>query len=606
MQKKLFILLLITTFLSSCSWNKTETETQTKPKVKKSEFTLKSENYSYFLDLTWKLEANKETQVAAKQWWRISEMNFEEWDFVFKNTLLWKLAWDESHVNYQTASTNETNLRNLLKSQENLLNESIKNAEKALEIAKENLKAIWIQKNASSLTTEEQKKLAETKLEQAKIFLENTKKNNAQNLENLYANWVSQIRSWFRISSQTLDFLDNLLWVSEENKNKNDSFEWNLWTLKTDTKTKASDSTRIAIAKNDEFEAFYNENIKDKNPSNEKIDEWLEKILVILEDLQSTLQDSYDMLDNSTSWANFSESSLQNYKNQNLTFWQNVEWIISNPNSWVKSLITKIADLKVKSVNSLKSAQSAYESAKQGLAQISASSNQSFSNVSSQKDIVEKKVEQAEIALKTAIANKESSLKDLKSKIDLASWNKKLSQVAIWNTQIWAPFNWVITEKIWEIWQVVWAWQPIYKIADISKYKILSDISDSQLWKIKIWQETEISIDWISWKFTWKVTKIYPKVDEVSRKVKIEISLNEINNSFKIWSFARIKVKITDNNSFFIPNKFLHFDYNWAFVFDENWKKKYVSAWDEKKSENWIMEKIWFPWEMEWKKILEK
>lgn len=619
--KKIIFLIILTSFFSACSENKTEIQTE----IKNPEFILESENYSYFLDLTWELKANKETPVSAKQWWRISEMNFEAWDFVFENTLLWKLAWDESNVNYQTASTNEENLRNLLKSQENLLDQWIKNAEKSLEIAQENLKAIEIQKSASSLTTEEQKKLAEKKLEEAKIFLENTEKNNAQNLENYYENWVSQIRSWFLISSQVVNFLDNLLWISEENKNKNDSFESNLWTLKSETKINAANSTRIAIVKNNEFEIFYNENIKDKSLNNEnsseltdeKINEWLEKILAVLENLQTALQNSYEMLENSTSWASFSETELQNFKNQNLSFWQSVESTISNTDSWVKYLITQITDLKVKNANSLKSAESAYESAKQSLAQISASSNQSFSNVSSQREIVEKQVEQAKITLQTAIANKESTLKDLESKIDLASWNKKLSQVAIWNTQIWSPFNWVITEKIWEVWQVVAAWQAVYKVADISKYKILSNISDSQLWKLKIWQEAEISIDWISWKFSWKLTKIFPKVDEISRKVKIEIELNEINNSFKIWSFARIKLKIEENNAFFIPKEFLNFDYNWWFIFIENTEKveknleknsekKYIEIWIEKNSEKWIETKIWFDWEMEWKKIILK
>ena len=141
-----------------------------------------------------------------------------------------------------------------------------------------------------------------------------------------------------------------------------------------------------------------------------------------------------------------------------------------------------------------------------------------------------------------------------------------------------------------EVWQVVAAWQAVYKVADISKYKILSDISDSQIWKLKIWQEAEISIDWISWKFSWKLTKIYPKVDEVSRKINLEFKVNEQDPNFKIWSFARIKLKINWENWFFVPNKFLNFDYDWAFVFDENWKKIPVKIWIEK---NWKT-KIWF------------
>ena len=604
--KKIFLLslLLIFTMLSACEKNNSEQKNLWKNSEKIENFILKPEIFSEKMELTWTLQANKEVPIATKQAWRISDLFFDVWDFVFQNTLLWKLAWDESKVNLQTANSNVSNLRNLFSAQTNLLDEQVKNAQKAVELAKENLKAISIQKDASVLTIDEQKKFYETKVKEAETALENIKISNTQNLETLYKNAISQIRNWYMIASSSVNFLDDLLWITDENEHKNDSFEWNLWTLNTATKSKSQHSARKIIAEFNEFQAFYDEKIDWKSPSREILDEWLEKNLKLLENLQTALKDSYEMLDNSTSWANFTEANLQNYKNQNLTFWWKVESAINSWNWWVKYIKIQIENAKTQWENNLKSAQTALNSAKQALSQISASTSQNFSNTTSQKEIAQKQVEQAEISLKTAIANKNSALKDLKSKIDLASWNARLSQVAVWNTQIWAPFNWIITEKIWEVWQVVWAGQPIYKIADISKYKIISDISDTKIWKLKIWQKIEFSVDWLLWKFSWKLTKIYPKVDETSRKIKLEFEVDEKNNQFKIGSFSRIKIFFEDKNAFFVPKKFLNFDENWAFIILKNWEKKYVKLWAERK--NWDEQKIWFPWEMEWKIILQK
>jgi hypothetical protein len=130
---------------------------------------------------------------------------------------------------------------------------------------------------------------------------------------------------------------------------------------------------------------------------------------------------------------------------------------------------------------------------------------------------------------------------------------KDLTLVSISNSVIRAPISWVISKKFVEIWQVIVPSMPIVEISDNKNIKIVFEIPDNILSKIKIWDKINTSIEWFDWFKDWIIKTIFPIKNEITKKTKIEISLLDPKNII-IWSIAKLYINDQSQNWIFIKN----------------------------------------------------
>ncbi len=135
-------------------------------------------------------------------------------------------------------------------------------------------------------------------------------------------------------------------------------------------------------------------------------------------------------------------------------------------------------------------------------------------------------------------------------------WN-----IMIWNSEVLATFNWIITKKFSEIWQVVAWWTPIYKLADDRKILTKILVNRSNIKKLKVWNSLSVKIEWVHHNFVWKITNVPDTQDKISKNTEIEITLNNFKQEIIVWSVAKVFIKESSENWIIIPNKAIISDF---------------------------------------------
>lgn len=575
-----------------------------KNNIEENTFTLQEEQFIPILELTGTLIAKKESLASAKVGGRILEMHKEAGDKVSKGELIAILSNEESTVNLQTAQIQENNLQAAYISQEKFLDEQINNAKKALEISNANQDAILTNKNDTSDTTKEQKELAKKAINQAKIALENVEKISEQRIESAYASAKSIIRMALINTTNAINFADTLLGVSDAKRGINSSYKSNLGALNASNLSSTEQSLRTVITEKSNLKILYDEKIENNEPSNDQYDEYLQITLSTLDINQIMLKHLFDVINDSISGSNLSEKQIQEWKTAVLIHGQNIEAIIlsssNGQKTGVKGLINSLEEIRTQNDIEKRAAESALLQAEQFLAQVKAVSNQNISGVESQKTISEKQVEQVQTALDSSIAQKESVLKNLQTQIDLIKGNRQLSELSLQNTRIIAPFHGIITEKLKEVGQVIGAGEPVYSVADINSFKIMTDIPDIEIKRVSLNFIAQVIVDGLKDPLKASITKIFPKVDPITRKVQIELNIANAPKETKIGMFGKIYLELPKETSYFVPKSFIHFESKTPYIILKNKKKVEIETGIEKNGNI----KIWWDGEIEGKTII--
>jgi hypothetical protein len=175
---------------------------------------------------------------------------------------------------------------------------------------------------------------------------------------------------------------------------------------------------------------------------------------------------------------------------------------------------------------------------------------------------------------------KDAQLSWIKSQLNQIQWNKDLASVQAWNTRIEAPYSWVIVDKLWNLWQVIWMGTPVYSIADTSNLKIKVYIPESQIWNINIYDNALIYISSYWEYFSGQVTNISPMADISSKKIPVEIQIENPDWKLKIWMYWTVNIWNNTQEGSLVPYDFVKYEYWKAYVKskDSQWKleKKYL------------------------------
>jgi len=537
--KKVLFTLLLSLILVSCSSDEEQNENtaswSTWTWELKQDFLLDTKDINEFTNVadlvkSWKITSTQDIGVTSQVSGRVYAISKKEWEFVSK--------WD----NLVSISDNIANYGLTLESAENNLEKAKLNYDstevklnKAIEDIKRDISNSEIDNDLST-----------SSLELVKI--ENTIKKLALDYDNLKIWNLEQIQ-WFKNSfnrdlsnfsifvEDVTDFSDELLWITQDNKDKNDDFEDYLGRKNTqqlnDTKELLKQLINYKELKlinvNFDFEwtSNFNNNII-------IISEWYEIIDSLLVELD-------DVFDNSiTSIWNLSNAELSWFKTQ--VSWYNT--IFNGNNSWFVWL-----------KNGLNSFLETYKNWEESLLkQIELLEQDKRIFIKS----LDYKIDVTKATLEEALINKHLTLKNLNIVItDSRIWYKQaLKQYNKLN--IVAPISWIISNISVDIGQEINMGSPVVSIVNNSDNLVEIWFTKQELNFVSINDKAYINYAWdiFEWyiysisqtadanlKYKWKV-KIKDKVNLLGSIVSVTIPVKVPNklipvNVVKIWSNNR-------------------------------------------------------------------
>jgi len=553
--KKIFTLLLIISLFSLAScWKDNEKKEQI--------------YYSTWVVFTWALNVNnsfvwyvkwdKMVSLATKVGGKVTNVYVKEWDKVKKWQLLLKLDWSEAKVWYSSAGNIINTLVSMKNDTKKMFDEQIKSMEAKVEQVKLWKKWLYTWLNDTKKITDAQLKTAKTWVETAKANLEHTKVVLETKRNHIYDNTKDAIVGSVILDTNIINFVDTLLWVTEENKHKNDVFETylaakNTW-LYNESKQKFREVNKIYL----DYKKFYDSEIDWKNPSNETIFTWLEKWEKTAEALKSLLSITYDVLDASISNVYFPETTINTYKNQVSTFWSDIEKSLLTVSwdyiLWLKWSRQNLADFNKAYNMQIDLLEKQVKLSEDTLNQYTEMSKGQVNEVQTKSNVSDKQLDEILAWLESLKKQKESKLREIDAKIDEAKWQQNSAWVMINNWKILSPITWVVTKKMVEIGQVVWAWMPLITVSNDDKLIVNVNVSEELAKNIKLNDSVLLEIDWLEKQVHWYISNINLSKDMITKKVWVEVTISE-NNWISIWSFS--KVIFNNNlwkNKLLIPN----------------------------------------------------
>lgn len=537
--------------------------------------------------LTGTLEASSSAYVSAKSPGRISSLLKDVGDSVVANELIGYLGGEENKSGYNTAATTVSNLSQNLSTVTALTQKQIENAQKELKNAQQNLELIQATEKNIEITSTANLRSATLAVEQAKLNYESAQKTLtdtqaqlAQESLNLADNAKSSITQALILVNLTESTLDNLLGVTKTNEHNNDSFEKYLGTLNQNTRTQAAISLRESITLNAELQKFYDTKISLPNPNPEDLKQGLSLSQKTLEQNKTSLEDAYNVLEASTTGNNFSLENLNSYKQQITTLGSQVESAnLSVSGSFVvgvKGVLQGSENLKIFTSTTLNQvetgvtqAQKMYEIAEQELTKLQANIQMQKDDIRIKKNMATTQLEQAHLGIETAKINQSSQTQILQTQLDQAKGQEKLASVNVANTEIRAPFDGVITDKMVEIGTVINAGTPVFKIETPQALKIMTEIPEQDIHFITLGQNAELfTLNQNDSKYSGQITKIEPAANPYSHKIGIEISVENLSEKLKIGTIFNLTiVKELKQNTLILPLDSLLNLYGETFIF---------------------------------------
>lgn len=597
MKKILFSSIIFSFILFSCS-NEALQTSQKYYQTAKTQTGNIIENQSYI----WYTDSFHSIALAPKTWGKIISLTKNVWDYVKVWEVIATLDSQEAKTWYTSSNDIIKNLENLktatsqmFDSQISVMEEKIKQAKTNIEIA--NIGAKWneswvletkdITKNQLA-TIESQIQTAQTSIETALLQLENTKNSLSQKENDIYSNSNTALTSANILASNIIDFLDNIFWVTQANKYKNENFEIYLW-------------ARDSKGKNDfkqEFENFilgFWEIKKLSWEDKEKIEERLEKYNSFFwNNTRQLLKNAYSVLENTVENTYLSQNIIQEYKSKISELQSQNEAVILSVSGnyflWLKWSLDSIKtfDTEKKSTidmleKQLELAKKQKETLENSKNQISSAGNAQITDITTKNEVAKKQKELSQNAFQEALAwleslkkQKQASLAEIDTQIWQVQSGKNEAWVMIENGKVTSLIDGIVTKKLVEIGSVIWAGAPIIMISNDKNIKIEIALRDDLINTIHIWDEIQAEIEWVSELVSGNISNIFPSKDTLTKKTTVEIKIE--NPKIKIGSYTKVYLNTntkSQTTAILIPNQAIISKYMLPQVFVlENGKAK--------------------------------
>lgn len=570
--KKIILFLVFTLFLFSCS--KDVSLPEQKYFQTWSVFSWSIDDYNTYV---WYLSWVDSVPLSTKIWWRVTSVFVSEWDYVRAWDLLLTLDSMEARVWYDTSSNILNNLSELKNTTSLMFDDQIKALNEKLNQVI--LWESWINTGLSDikLVSEAQLETALTWLETAKTNLENTKILLDQKWKNIIDNSKNAIVSSVMLDTNIINFIDEILWVTEANKNKNNDYEIYLSARNSSiynrSKIQFLETNKLYL----DYKKLYNTEIENKNPSEEILLKALNDGEILAESIKVLLNLTYDVLENSVENVYLPKQTIDSFKQTITNFWAQIEaslitvsWEYFLWLKWSKQSLDDFENTKNLQISML---EKQVELAEKNYNQYKLASDSKIRETQTQTKVVSSQVEELKVNIESLKKQKQAKLEELDLKITESLGQRDSAWVMINSWEIRSPISWVITSKMVEVWQVIWWGMPVFIVSDESNLKLDILVWEDSLKNIDLWSEVLLEVDWYDKQLKAKVSLIYPSKEELTKKTKVEVILK---NTFwlKIWSYTKVYLSSVDNFDFtLIPNNSIVSKYMipWVYVLNNDW-----------------------------------
>lgn len=570
---------------------------------------LNTPTYKTYIVQKWNLETSMEAdwKVVYKDYYSLSfpvsgtikEIDKKEWDNVKMGDIIAKLDDTyyqlavqkakislqnaEANLNAKIASKSTVSDLNILEQQLNSsdaslnLSESqekanVDSAKKAMDLAYVNLKSAKDDlNNIASVQTSDIKTQNETidsitlELQNARNEKYRTKLADDLALSNLQTQSKLQIDLLLNYIDKYIKESDYILWVTDENKYKNDSFETYLWAKNTSIKTSRENALRQTISDFSAFESNY--------VSQTDIQVSLSVAINLVNSMNNTLDLTLQTLKNSIASSNFTDTTINTYTSSFETYLTSLKTIKQAVVSYSGQIDSQIASAKDRQdtiAENISLLEAKLNLAQTWLNKLDTSNTSSISSLQNKLASAQTTYEQAKIAYENALAKASNSIKVSSSQVSINKANlqaKKSSytsaelspyyaaideakravqeaQTRLDDTILKASSDGIISEINGNVWEQVITTKPFTSIINAKNIYIESYVEETDVQNVKLDQRVKLTFDAIeNLTLIWKVAYISDKstVDTswiVTYKVKIKF--DNTKSIAKEWMTANV------------------------------------------------------------------
>ena len=528
---------------SKDTWNKTSS----------NDFLIETNTLSDFTDSTY---IEKIGQVVSEQTLdlksqvsgRLSEIYIKEWQEIYKWEVLAKISdsyskyyldLEKAQIDYEKQVINkESQLISIEKQITNAeisLNEAKQNYENAKISATEDTKKTELDYQNSNLVDKASQ--ASLELEKAKLDYENILNSNKQTLNTHINNVKKEYNSLVLSLTDIIKFSDELLWVSNLNKDKNDNFKDYLWAKDTSTLYNSKTSLSELMIYNNEIKLLNLSTINEENlvKSMNSFYDWYQKISILLEHVEWVLNNSISSI------GSLSDSDIESYISKINSYQNSNNWNLSNFTSTKSSINTFLNTYKNSELSSLKNIELQELKLEDSDQSWEISYNKSLISIQNTLNSFETKYKQAELTYNNYLKEKEVTTKSLDNSIASAKNSLNKAEAEYAKLTIISPISWIVSSINTDNNTDISNGTNLFTIVSNDNTQIEVSLNASEIEKISVWDKAELTYLWndILW-------KVYSKsiVADSNLEYKLLITLDKKINLIG-WSTT---VKIYSNS----------------------------------------------------------
>ncbi|MDD3794285.1 MAG: efflux RND transporter periplasmic adaptor subunit [Candidatus Gracilibacteria bacterium] len=551
--KKIILFLVFSLFLFSCS--KDVSIPEQRYFQTGSVFSGSIDDYNTYVGY---LSGVDSVSLSTKVGGRVTSIFASEGDYVRAGDLLLTLDSMEARVGYDTSSSILNNLSDLKNTTSLMFDDQIKALEEKLNQALLGETGINTGLSDIKMVSEAQLQTALTGLETAKTNLENTKILLEQKEKNIIDNSKNAVVGSVMLDTNIINFVDEILGVTEANKNKNNDYEIYLSARNSSiynrSKIQFLETNKLYLS----YKKLYNDEIENKEPSDEILLKALRDGEVLAESIKVLLNLTYDVLENSVENVYFPKQTIDSLKQTVTNFGSQVESSLITVSGeyflGLKGSKQSLSDFENTRNLQLSMLEKQVELAEKTYNQYKLTSDSKIRETETQTKVVSSQVDELKANIESIKKQKQAKLEELDLKITESLGQRDSASVMINSGEIRSPISGVITSKMVEVGQVIGGGIPVFSVSDESNLKLDILVGEDSLKNITLGSEVLLEVDGFDKQVKAKVSLIYPSKDEITKKTKVEVVLK---NTFglKIGSYTKVYLSSVDNFDFtLIPN----------------------------------------------------
>ncbi|WP_421717002.1 efflux RND transporter periplasmic adaptor subunit [Arcobacter arenosus] len=158
-----------------------------------------------------------------------------------------------------------------------------------------------------------------------------------------------------------------------------------------------------------------------------------------------------------------------------------------------------------------------------------------------------KRLYEKDLVPKYDVEQLELKLKNIKNMISIAKAKLKEVESQYNYLKIVAPNDGLVIKKSIKSGEMAMPSSPAIILSDLNSLKIKTDISESNLRKIKIGKEVEIQIDSLNLNTKGKIASIIPNVQNMTHSFTIKISFDSKGMNIYPGMYSKIFIKVDEN-----------------------------------------------------------